>query len=169
MKLLTTALLALALLTLESVVVKYLGFSVARIDVTVVLLAFLSLRASLTEGALAAYGVGYLLDLMSGQPTGLYTFLGVLIFLIARLGDSLVDVRSPAAFVVFTLGADATHGVLARFFTWMVSKDAAPLFSQLGSLVVQVLLTGAAALVLYPLLRRLESDTDRPRPGLLGG
>jgi rod shape-determining protein MreD len=169
MKLLTTALLALGLLTVESVVVKYLGFSVARIDVTVVLIAFLALRASLVEGALAAFVVGYLLDVMSGQPTGLYTFLGVLLFLIGRGGDSLVDIRSPGAFVVFTLVADAAHGVLARFFTWMVSKDAAPLFSQLGSLLVQVLLTGAAALVLYPLLRKLESDADRPRPGLLGG
>ena len=50
-------------------------------------------RAGLLEGAVASYAVGYLLDLMSGQPTGLYTFLGVFTFLAGRLIDSLLDVR----------------------------------------------------------------------------
>ena len=168
MKFLTTVVLALILLTVESVVVRYLGFSVARIDVTVVLIAFLSLRASLVEGAVSAYAVGYLLDLMSGQPTGLYTFLAMVVFLLGRSGESLVDLRSSAAFVLFAMGADLTHGALARFFTWMASKGSAPLGAQIGALVIQALLTGAAALVLFPLLRRLESDADRPRAGLLG-
>jgi rod shape-determining protein MreD len=167
MKLLTTVLLALLLLTVESVLVKYLGFAVARIDVTVVLIAFLALRASLVEGAIAAFAVGYLLDLMSGQPTGLYTFLGVLLFLLGRLSDTWFSVRSAGAFVLFSMAADVAHGVLSRFFSWMVSKGAPAFSSQMGSLLGQVMLTGAAALVLYPLLNRLESDADRSRTSML--
>jgi rod shape-determining protein MreD len=85
MKFLVTVGLALALLTLESVVVKQAGLVLGRIDVTVVLVAFLALRATLLEGAFTAFTVGYLLDLMSGQPTGLFTFLAVFTFLVGRL------------------------------------------------------------------------------------
>ena len=46
MKMLVTCALALLLLSLESVVVQKLGLSVTRIDVTVVIIAFLALRAN---------------------------------------------------------------------------------------------------------------------------
>src|SRR5688500_10719962 len=107
MKFLVAIGLALALLTLESVLVQRLGLAISRIDVTVVLVAFLALRATTLEGAISSYSVGYLLDLMSGQPTGLYTFLGVFTFLVARLVLSFVEVRTAAAFVLFAVGADA--------------------------------------------------------------
>lgn len=165
MKFLITLGLALFLLSVEAVVVKYLGFEVTRIDVTVALVTFLALRASTMEGAFASYGIGYLLDLMSGRPTGLYTFLAVLTFLVARLAASLVDVRTRAAFALFVVGADLGHGLLAFFFSWMTSRGGAPAGS-LTSLPVQALLTGLAAFALYPLLRRFEGE-DRQQAGLL--
>ena len=94
MKLLLTLVLTLLFLALESVAVKYMGLGVARIDVTVAIVAFLSLRAGLLEGAVASYAVGYLLDLMTGRPTGLYTLLAVVTFLLGRIAAGLVDVRS---------------------------------------------------------------------------
>jgi rod shape-determining protein MreD len=159
-----TVLLAMALLTLESVLVQRAGLVLSRIDVTVVLLAFLALRASLLEGACSAFAVGYLLDLMSGQPTGLYTFLGVFTFLMCRLVFSLVDVRGPVAFVLFTMGADVGHGLLAAFFGWLTVKDGSAT-AVLPGLPLQVALTGAAALVLYPLLRKLEVRNERTQVG----
>ena len=164
MKFLVTVVLAMVLLTLESVVVQRAGLVLSRIDVTVVLLAFLALRASLVEGAFSAFAVGYLLDLMSGQPTGLYTFLGVFTFLAGRLVDSLVDVRGPVAFVLFTMGADVAHGLLAAFFGWLTVKDGSAT-AMLPGLPLQVALTGAAAVVLYPLLRKLEARQERTQVG----
>lgn len=166
MKFLVTVLLALGLLTLESVVVQQLGLvGVSRIDVTVVLVAFLSLRAGVVEGSVSAFGVGYMLDLMSGQPTGLFTFLGVFVFLVGKLVASLTDVRSRVAFALFAMGADVGHGLLSAFFTWLTVKEGAT--ATLPGLPLQVALTGAAALVLYPLLRKIESRQDRPQAGLL--
>lgn len=164
MKFLVTVALAMVLLTLESVVVQRAGLVLSRIDVTVVLLAFLALRASLLEGAFSAFAVGYLLDLMSGQPTGLYTFLGVFIFLVGRLVDSLVDIRGSVGFVLFTMGADVGHGLLAAFFTWLTVKDGSS-SAVLSGLPLQVALTGAAALALYPLLRKLEARQERTQVG----
>lgn len=161
MKFLVTLGLALLLLTLESVVVQQLGLAISRIDVTVVLVAFLAVRATTLEGAISSFSVGYLLDLMSGQPTGLFTFLAVLTFLVGKLVVSLVEVRGRAAFVLFAMGADAGHGVLASFFTWLTSKDVGSASALLPGLPLQVALTGVAAALLYPLLRRFEASQDR--------
>ncbi|MBF5041446.1 hypothetical protein FGE12_03540 [Aggregicoccus sp. 17bor-14] len=162
MKFFVTVLLALGLLTLESVVVQKAGMAITRIDVTVVLIAFLALRARLVEGALSSFAVGYLLDLMSGQPTWLFTFLAVLSFLVGRVVATLVDVRSPLSFALFTMGGDIGHGLLAAFFTWLTTKGGNPLAAMLPSLPMQVGLTGLAAFLLYPLLRRFDQGHERP-------
>ncbi|MGQ0503766.1 MAG: hypothetical protein ACT4TC_00450 [Myxococcaceae bacterium] len=167
MKFLLTVALALLLLTVESVVVKYSGFAVTRIDATVAIIVFLALRANTLEGAFSSFSIGYLLDVMSGQPTGLYTFLGVLTFLLGRLAASLVDVRSAPTYALFTLGADAGHALLASFFTWMTARQTLVGAFSLPSLLLQILLTGFAALALYPLLRRFDPGNDRPEIGSL--
>lgn len=167
MRLVATVLLALVLLTVESVVVRAFGWSVTRVDVTVVLIAFLALRASALEGAFAAFIIGYMLDSMSGSPTWLYTFLAVLIFLFGRLGASLVDVRTAASFALFCLGADVGHGLLAVFFSWLVSKQGSASGALLSALPLQVALTALVAVLLYPLLRRLDPGSERPEVGAL--
>ncbi|MET0406563.1 MAG: hypothetical protein ABW123_29365 [Cystobacter sp.] len=160
MKFLLTLALTLALLTLESVVVQQLGLAISRIDVTVVLVAFLALRASMLEGAFSSFAVGYLLDLMSGQPTGLFTFLAVFTFLMGKLVVRLMDVRGRASFVFFAMGADLGHGALVSFFSWLTNKDGSAL-ALLPGLPLQAALTGVAAALLYPLLRRFEASQDR--------
>lgn len=162
------AALALVLLALESVVVKYLGLSLARIDVTVAIVAFLSVRAGLLEGASGAFAVGYLLDLMSGRPTGLYTFLAVLTFLLGRAARSFLEVRGPAGFALFAAGMDAVHGLLALLVTSLTSKSWGVAVLSPAGLPLEVLLTGVSAFCLYPLLQRFVPVAERPEPGLLG-
>ncbi len=166
MRFLLTVALALGLLTVESVVVKYLGLSLVRIDVTVVLVVFLALRSGMLEGAVSAFSVGYLLDVMSGHPTGLYPFLAVLVFLVVRLGGAVVDARSPVAFMAFTAAAELGHGLLAAFFNWMTSKEG-QVPASLSVLPLQVLLTVIAAVALWPLLKRFEAPQERAQPSLL--
>ena len=164
MKFFVTVGLALVLLTLEAVVVQRAGLVLSRIDVTVVLLVFLAMRATLMEGAVSAFAVGYLLDMMSGKPTGLFTFLGVFTFLMCRLVYSLVEVRGRIAFALFTMGADVGHGLLAAFFGWLTVKDGSAT-AVLPGLPLQVALTGAAAVALFPLLRRFEVRQERSQVG----
>ena len=165
MKLRLTLVLTQLVLALESVAVKYVGLGVARIDVTVAIVAFLSLRAGLLEGTVASYAVGYLLDLMTGRPTGLYTLLAVVTFLLGRIAAGLVDVRTGRSFALFAMAADATHGLLAWGISGVSSKQIS--LSALSGLPLEVLLTGGAALLLYPLLKRFGLGAERRDPGLL--
>lgn len=166
MKFIVTVALALLLLSFEAVLVKYLGLQVTRIDVTVAMVAFLALRASVIEGAFGSFVIGYLLDLMSGQPTGLYTFLAVLVFLLGRIANAFVDVRSAGAFFLFAAAIDALHGVLAAFFTWLTARDGTFGISA-GGFFLQVFLTGLAGFALYPLFRKLDPGSERPEMGTL--
>lgn len=161
-----TVVLALLLLVVESVVVHQLGLRLARIDVVVVLVVFLSLRASLVEGALSAFAAGYLMDVMSGPPTGLYVFLSVLTFLVVRLVVLVVEVRGAPMFVVVVAAADAAVGLLAAFFHWLTS-DSGFHAATLSGLPATVALTAVAALALWPLLRRLDPGGERPEVGAL--
>jgi rod shape-determining protein MreD len=161
-----TVVMALVLLSIESVLVKYLGLSVARIDVTVLIVAFLAVRANTLEGAVSSFALGYMLDLMSGQPTGLFTFLAVLVFLLGRIGGSLVDIRSPISFATFAVGMDLVHALLSSFFTWMTSKGGGSVLPG-WSLLLQIGLTGAASLLLFPLLRKVDPGRERPEIGAL--
>jgi rod shape-determining protein MreD len=167
MKFALTVLIGLVLLIVEGVLVKYLGMAVSRIDVTVALVAFLALRAGTMEGALSSFGVGYLFDLMSGRPTGLYTFLSVLVFLVGRLTAQMVSVRSGVAFALFAMAADFGHGLLAVFLSWLTSATGGGVLSSVAALPLQVVLTGAAAFLMYPLLKRIDAGAERPQLGLL--
>jgi rod shape-determining protein MreD len=160
-----TVVLALLLLTLESVVSRYLGVSLSRVDVTVALVAFLALRASTVEGEILSLIIGYLFDVLSGNSTGLFIFLAVFLFLLARLAASFVDVRSAVGFGLFTVGCAAIHGLLAAFFSWMVSRGQGGI--GLSGLPMQMLFTAVAAALLYPVLKKLDPASDRPQVGIL--
>ncbi|MFZ5469051.1 MAG: hypothetical protein ACOZIN_06375 [Myxococcota bacterium] len=167
MRFLITVGIALVLLAVESVVVRYLGLSVSRIDVTVALVVFLSIRASVAEGAFSSFAIGYLLDVMSGRPTGLYPFLAVLTFVLARLPSALVEVRGPTLFVLFAAGADLFHGLLGAFFSWLTSPAGTVPTAALSGLPLQVLLTAVAARLMWPLLRRIDPGSERHDAGAL--
>lgn len=168
MRVLATLALAWVLLALESVLLPAMGLSVARFDATVVLLVLLGLRAPTLSGAFAAYAVGYMLDVFTGHPTGLYPFLGVLVFLLTRVVRALLDVRSAPMFAVTVAGASLGHGVFAAFLTWLTSRVGEGQAASLAGLPLQMVLSGILAALMWPLVSRVYPPTERSEPGLLG-
>ena len=165
MKFLAFSLLALLLLSVESVLVKTFGFEVTRIDVGLALVVYAALRCTTVEGALSAFSVGYLLDVFTGRPTGLYPALAVLVFLLVRGAGVVVDTRSRGPYALFVAVATAGHAVLAVFFSWLTSAEGGQVFS-LSAVPLQVILTTLAGQAMWPLLKKIEAG-ERPEPGLL--
>ena len=159
--------LTLLLLCLESVAVKVFGFSVTRIDVTLVLVVFLGLRANTVEGAFSAFSVGYLLDVFTGRPTGLYPFLAVLVFLLVRLLASFVDARARGLYALMAGAATFAHALLAIFFSWLTSVSGGGAVAPLSGVPLQVALATVVAFLLWPLLLKLDPGQDRPQSGVL--
>jgi rod shape-determining protein MreD len=167
MKFVATVVLALVLLSVEAVLTQKLGFTVTRLDVTLVLVVFLGLRSPNLEGAFAAFAIGYLLDVFTGRPTGLYPFLGVLTFLLMRTLSAFVDARAKGLFALVCGAAAFGHGMLAAFFSWLTSRGGAGTMVSLSGLPLQVLLCTLAAPLMWPLLRKLDPAYERPQAGML--
>lgn len=166
MKLLSFSALAMVLLSVESVLVKTLGFDVTRINVGLALVVYAALHSSSVEGGFIAFSVGYLLDVFTGRPTGLYPFLSVLVFLVVRASGHLIDGRSRSMFALVVAGAVFLHAVLAVVFSWLTSPSGAGLVWSLSGVPQQVVLTAGFGVLLWPLLKRIEPG-ERPDPGVL--
>jgi rod shape-determining protein MreD len=165
MRFLAFSALALLLLSAESVMVKSFGFEVTRIDVGLALVVYAALRSTTLEGAFSAFSVGYLLDVFTGRPTGLYPALAVLVFLLVRGAGVLVDGRSRASYALFIALATAGHAFLAVFFSWLTSRGTGHALS-LSGVPLQVVLTTLAGMAMWPLLKKIEPG-ERPETGLL--
>lgn len=166
MRIATMLALTLALLCVESVAVKVFGFSVTRIDVTLALVVFLGLRANTVEGAFTSFAVGYLLDVFTGRPTGLYPFLGVLVFLLVRLLASFVDARARVLYAAMSGAATFGHALLAVLFSWLTSLSGGTV-ATLSGVPLQIALSCVTAFLLWPLLMKLDPGQERPQRGLL--
>ncbi len=167
MRALALAALGLLLLSVESVLVQTWDLDVTRIDVGLTLVVFAALRLSRLEGALAAFAVGYELDVFTGRPTSLYPALAVLVFLLVRAAAALVDRRARASYLALTGVATVLHALLAVLLSWLTSRDGVGHVVSLSGVPAQVLLTVLAGLALYPLLVKLETTERAPRGGLL--
>ncbi len=165
MKFFAFSFLALLLLSVESVLVNTFGFEVTRIDVGLALVVYAGLRCTTVEGAFSAFSVGYLLDVFTGRPTGLYPALAMLVFLLVRGAGVVVDTRSRGPYALFVAVATAGHAVLAVFFSWLTSAEGGQVFS-LSGVPLQVILTTLAGQAMWPLLKKIEAG-ERPEPGLL--
>lgn len=157
--------LSLVLLSVEAVLVRTFGLEVTRIDVTIAVIVFIAVRGSTMEGAVTSFAIGYLLDVFTSRPSGLYPALAVLVFLLARAAAQLLDGKSRVGFAVFSAGATVGHSLVAFLLTWLTSTTAEGRGLSLTAMPAQALLTAAAAAVLYPLLSKIEPgeriDTGR--------
>lgn len=167
MKFLSFSALALVLLAVESVLAQALGLEITRLEATAALVIFIGVRGTVLEGAFTAFAVGYLLDVFTGRPTGLYPFLAMVNFVGAKLISQVMDGRSLLGFSAFVAVGSAAQALLALFFTWLTSRSlVGHAFSLRGLplLVVFAVLVGA---LLYPWLKKLEPGEARQDPGAL--
>ncbi len=148
--------LALVLLSIEAVLVKTFGFEVTRIDVTIAIIVFMAVRSKTIEGSLTAFAIGYLLDVFTGRPSGLYPALAVLVFLLARAAAQLLDGKSRLGYALFAAGATVGHSLVAFLLMWLTSKNADGRVLSLTAVPLQALLTGVTAALLFPLLAKIE-------------
>ncbi len=148
--------LALVLLSIEAVLVKTFGFEVTRIDVTIAIIVFMAVRSKTIEGSLTSFAIGYLLDVFTGRPSGLYPALAVLVFLLARAAAQLLDGKSRLGYALFAAGATVGHSLVAFLLMWLTSKNADGRVLSLTAVPLQALLTGVTAALLFPLLSKIE-------------
>jgi len=167
MKLVALLLASLMLLAAECALLRPLGLSVARPDFGVAALLFFALRCQTLEGALGAAAVGYFVDVLSGQPSGLYVFAAVFTFLLARLVAPFVEARSALSFAALAAPIDALHNLTVWGLSLVGTAPGANRAAMLRAVPASALLTAVAAALVWVGLKRVEGLFEKPDTGLL--
>ena len=144
MKFILTLILTLVFISVESVVMKYLGAPLGASTSRWPSWRSWPCARIGWKAHLRAFVVGYVMDLMSGMPRhGLLRFSRrAHVLVIGRVADSVMEVRSPVAFAIFAMGADLGHALLAAILNWIVAKESGWATLSLTGLPLEVLLTG---------------------------
>jgi rod shape-determining protein MreD len=156
--------LGLLAMAVSGVLLRVFGFSNARIEIAAVLVVYACTALDTTRAAICSFAAGYLFDLMSGAPTGLYAFVAMLTFIVCRVAVVMVDVSGPVSFGLLCAFIDGIHQLLAYgLLTFFAGRSAPhPSSAALFALPATCVLTGIAAAVLHPLFNRLDLAFDRP-------
>ena len=100
---------ALLLVAIGATVTRQLAGGAVSLALAVPVVVWLGLETPVIEGAIGSALVGALLDASAGGPSGLLTFLSVMVFVGVRAGAGPFDARSPLGFGL--LSGAATLGM----------------------------------------------------------
>lgn len=161
-------LFALLLVSLQAALLRYLGGGAASLALALPIVVYLGLHGGNMDGAVGAAAVGYVIDLTTGGPKGLMTFLAVLLFLFSRLVGAALSVQGKAGFAILSGVGTFLYGLAALLLTRAITPDeTSPGFSLLGRMLVEALLTGVLAPFVLVAMRRIERLYVREEQGLL--
>jgi rod shape-determining protein MreD len=135
----------------------------------VVLVLFFALRCPVLEGAIGSAVVGYLVDILSGQPSGLYVFTAVLTFLFSKFIAPLAEVRSTTAFALLAGCLDVLHNMTAFALVRLSGQRGVSYLSMLWAIFASAGLTLLAGWLIWPLLKKIDvlfkkPDIEFPHP-----
>lgn len=168
MKALVHVLAALALAAAQAALLRWIGGGLFSVSLLAACVVYLGLHEGNVDGSVAAAGVGYVLDVVTASPKGLHTFLCVLLFVLVRGVAAAVDVRGRGPFALLSgLGALVVSLGALLLTRFTSTPEVAPGANLLGRILVEALVTAAAAPAVLALLRRVDLLFDREEPGLL--
>ena len=171
MKPIAHVLFALALAGVQAALLRWFGGGSFSLALPAACVVYVALHGGNVDGSISAAGVGYVMDLMGGSPKGLMTFLAVALFLAVRGTSAAFDVRSRSGFAALSgLGALFLSLGALLLTRYTAPPEAAPGAALLWRVLLEAILTGAAAGLLHPLLVRLGRLLARePEPGVFPG
>ena len=159
---------ALFLAAFQAALLRWLGGGWFSLTLVAACVVYVGLHGGNVDGSVAAAGMGYVLDLMTGSPKGLMTFLAVLLFVGARAVSGAVDVRGRSAFALLSgLGSLFLSLGALLLVRVTVAEEAAPGVALVPRMLLDALLTGALAPLVLEGLKRLDRAFHREEPGLL--
>jgi cell shape-determining protein MreD len=159
---------ALVLVALSASITRQLSGGAVSLALAVPVIVWLGIETPVVEGVIGAALVGVVLDAAAGGPGGLLTFLSVGILLGVRAGAGAFDARSRLGFALLSGVATFAMGFGAILLTrYVAPPNAEPGWALLGRVLVESLLTAAAAPAIRWALDRVVVPAHRDQPGFL--
>jgi rod shape-determining protein MreD len=151
---------AFFLLILQSTVLELAPVRMAApsLGLLVVLHVGLSPKWSISSAAVVSFATGYLLDLVSGAPQGVHSFVFVLMVLFARALSARVAVTG----IVLSAATAFVASLLSAVLVVLVRAQVAPEggYGGLRQAPLEALLTGFCGPLVLGVLRRIDGRID---------
>jgi len=135
--------------------VPFFSFTVPELGLIAVVYCAHGIRGSLSRGAAAALGIGYLNDLFSGAPVGMHALVYVLVYFLARAAFGRILGR--ALWLQVLLGAIASGAaglLIISIEQWLNPVEHS--WALVGRVPFQMLVTGLFAPAYFYLLWRVD-------------
>jgi len=167
-----TAFLAIgvALLIIQSNLYRLIGrlqIAGATPSLLLPLVVFMGVHEySMARGAALAFLLGYLLDLFSAAPIGLFTFITVATFVVARAAGVRLAAQTLLTKVALAFAFALLEGVLIVVLTAIFGTDAARPRALATLVAPHAIATALFAPLVFSLAERVHQATiNVPRPG----
>jgi rod shape-determining protein MreD len=171
MRSIVTLVFAYLLLILQSTVLELAPVRMAApsLGLLVVLHVGLSPKWSVSSAAVVSFVTGYLLDLVSGAPQGVHSFVFVLMGLFARALATRVAVAGVVLPAATSFVASLLSALLVVILRAQISPEGG--YGGLRQAPLEALLTGFFGPIVLGVLRRIDGriDMSRSRVGLSRG
>ena len=152
--LLPAALLLLVILQITVLNLFTLGW--IGVEISLVVVIFSGFHHPTLKGGPLALLLGFFLDCLTSPIFGLYTFLYLLIFLLARIAAGRVYGERPALIVVFTVFCSLLEGLLiVLLYRLLLGADILAALPRI--FIPQALLTGLLSPLVFALLHHTEA------------
>jgi rod shape-determining protein MreD len=147
--------LSFFLAVLQSIIPDLLFFGGLGFEISLVLLVYLGLNLDPVRGGLLSITLGFLVDDMSGAPTGLYMFLYVLLFGLTVLTARIFQSGKPVFIMACTLACALFESVLIiAFYAYIPGIRIGHLMHSM--FVPQAVLLAVSAPIFFKCFRWLE-------------
>jgi rod shape-determining protein MreD len=152
----------------QAVLLRWVGGGAVSLQLLVPCIVWLALEAENVEGVVSAAAIGCVMEAFAGAPSGLFTFLAVVLFLGSRAAGMAVDLRGKAGFAVLS-GAGCFLLSLAAVLLqrWAGDAEAAPGVLLVPRMLLEALLTAAASPLVLLVMNRLGVLLGREEPELM--
>ncbi len=164
----------LLLLPVEAALLPLFGalpagaLATARADVPLAAVLWLAVGpAGVIEGAIGAFACGTIADFLYWVHPGLFTLLAMVLFVLARVGASALDVRGAASFAALCALGSLVEALFARILLYAVGRPEPPVVW--GGVLWGAALTAAAGGPLFLLLGRVSLALRREERPLGAG
>ncbi len=149
---LTLIFFAIATMTVSMMLAYYFPAIKAKPDLFLIFVVFIAITSDKTSDIFIAFSLGYIFDILSGCPVGLYAMLRTITFVALRLFNMNLFSKNALFFTITTFMISVPDSIYLGYrFNY-----ASGFFSILGHALYLSFINAGTALLLYPLLEKLE-------------
>lgn len=150
----------LVLLILQTTAVGFMIPARFKPDLVLVLVSWAGLRLALLPGMGFSFGIGILVDLMSGSPVGLFALIYSLVFVVLGYLDATFDIDRPLGQAIAVFGATLFSGMAVLSVSWLSGPLEFTVHSA-WEMLLKAFVGGLAAVVMIPALDRIRSGSTK--------